>query len=367
MVARDGDDCHRDHRLLDKFVRFKQHIDANVSSGFSTMLGASRDAHRSPSADEDPWDAIPISHPAYLQFSEYSPRNLRDISPSTPSDLPRNYDPSIFTLDDAFEDLLAVSRGQPLPEIKQRYMQRQLLRNMFPDGEPAWFWARRLKSMGLVDDSYSAWAPLDPFRDRVQLSHWDELHKELEKRARDVWRSEKSEISNRFSPSEVLHELSEMASGMAERLEDVARAERRDPGQKRGPPDSFDELFDALQSAASTGQRTWDVFKRAIADSESATTPSCDSRTPVVVPESPSKNKVVESRDEYVDRLGYTHSKVTRKELDKDGNEISVSTRHNIYRVDKKVDVSSGSDEAIENGTSPEDSDDNAKTGWFWK
>jgi hypothetical protein len=86
-----------------------------------------------------------------------------------------------------------------------------------------------------------------------------------------------------------------------------------------------------------------------------------------VVPESPSQNKVVESRDEYVDAFGYTHSKVTRKELDKDGNEISVSTRHNIYRVDKNADASSGPGETIENGTSQEDSEYNAKKGWFWK
>lgn len=117
---------------------------------------------------------------AAIAHSSYSPLALRDIPQPKPNDAPSDLDTSIFTFEDAFEDLLAVSQGQPLPDIRSRYEQRKLLRSMFPTGEPAYFWLRRLRSQGLLEES----TPTRLMKS-ITEKNWDRFHQELDRQKSD--------------------------------------------------------------------------------------------------------------------------------------------------------------------------------------
>ena len=121
---------------------------------------------------------------AAIAHSSYSPLALRDIPQPKPNDAPSDLDTSIFTFEDAFEDLLAVSQGQPLPDIRSRYEQRKLLRSLFPTGEPAYFWLRRLRSQGLLEES----TPTRLMKS-ITEKNWERFHQELDRSAQAVWRA----------------------------------------------------------------------------------------------------------------------------------------------------------------------------------
>lgn len=275
---------------------------------------------------------------ASLLFSpQYSPLNLRHLSQPVPRDAPSDMDASIFTFEDAFEDLLAASQDKPLPSIATRYEQRKLLRSMFPDGEPGFFWLRRLKSQGYLE-----------MPDRNQLIrqaefNWDQFHKELDRRASNVWRAVTGEDDR--NSRDVYEEADNFPESFRERSE--SRQRRRDP-------DHFDDFFSSIRSSFSESQSSWDNFVKSFHDS-----PTDKFQT-----EKQDKNQEV-VKNEYVDRFGYLHKKVTVKTLDEDGNQIGSQTHYTVHPAEKKE--GEAKDDAENTSGVHASGKVETKAGWFWK
>lgn len=354
------------------FVRFKHHIDSNVVSGINTMLGyPTPDTSSFPNGDGD---HIPDYRDALnlrsVLFSSYSPAALRHLPQPVPNDLPSNLDGRVFTFEDAFEDLLAVSQGQALPDIGQKYQQRTLLRQMFPEGEPAWFWMRRLRASGLlrIPEPQHLQGDASP-------ANWDDLHRELEKKAAEVWGRHPRDVeSPNLWDDTGLKDTARMLGGMfgeVERtlgsLEDAFRGGLRDRESKdsreplHGEPDTFDEFFSHVQSAYESGQRSWETLMRTMTNGEAR----YEGGKPAL------QTQIVEDRDETVDKYGYVHSKVTRREVDQEGNEISRSTSYQMYPASNQQQKSETEDRdtpSLSGGElSNHDEKQAQKNGWFWK
>ncbi|OTA07384.1 hypothetical protein A9Z42_0082720 [Trichoderma parareesei] len=329
----------------------------------------------------------------------YSPLNLRHLKQPVPNDLPPQCDPSVFTFEDAFEDLLAVSQGRPLPDIKDRYNQRQLLRQMFSKGEPTWFWLRRLESQGLLrrptrdelyrprnfgllegddDDEASA----DWGLSRAGWSDWARLHEELDRKAAEVWsRAAASEKAGNGFFDEV-HQLFKQLEDSFHGRENRPHKDDHPGSHQKSLPDHFDDLFSSLSSSFAEGHKTWDAFVKSITESTTKTDNkpvSTDSREVASLPPSTSEEKVydngikeVVTRDEKVNSFGYLSTTVTKKTYDKNGNEIGTETHFSMRPADRlhKVDAR-GNSEANVIERADTDADDqqtqDKKSGWFWK
>ncbi|KAJ3533757.1 hypothetical protein NM208_g7843 [Fusarium decemcellulare] len=265
---------------------------------------------------------------ASVALSSYSPLALRDMPQPRPSDVPSNLDASIFTFEDAFEDLLAVSHGQELPDITTRYEQRKLLRSMFPSGEPAWFWLRRLNSQGLLEDS----GPGQLMKSAANYN-WDQLHRELDRRAAAVWRAamgeqDREEGFGDFSRRERKAEDDDF-HGHNPLLEDSEQNRR-----PRRKPDHFDDLFSSIQSSFSSAQSTWDSFVKSINEAP-----------PLVL------------------------CKTTVKMLDEEGNEIGSQTHYTVRPAEKDEQPKGGKYQGQDGEGSGIKAEGRleTKTGWFWK
>jgi hypothetical protein len=86
-----------------------------------------------------------------LAFWGYSPLNIRyQLRPPVPRDIKPFMDPTAFTFEDALEDLLAVSQGEPLMDIDFLHLRRQTISERWPHLEPPLAYMRRLMECGLV-------------------------------------------------------------------------------------------------------------------------------------------------------------------------------------------------------------------------
>lgn len=367
LGMRGGDNDKNDSpaSLLDPFIWFKHQVDSKLSSAFTIMAGSPTDG---PSHREVP-HASPLDMVKSLMsllMTPYSPVALRNLPQPVPNDLPEGMDGSIFTFEDAYEDLLAVTGGRPLPDIRQVYGQRRLLRQMFPSGEPRWFHLRRLQSSGLV--------PVDGVRDAALAGSLEHLHQERDRMSPGSWARSRDPNDERSlftrDPMEVISEIHEQVARSMTNLGGLVnpdRSERRDKSE----PDHFDDLFSSLRDVADSGKRTWDAFMKSLTESETAIGGQPHTRAGY-----PPETKIEETRDEHVDRFGYVHSKVTRRELDSHGNEVGRSTSYQMYpAVERKPEQ----DEAKARGHDhrPVEDDDIYKGidegpkgrsgGWFWK
>ncbi|KAH7231161.1 hypothetical protein BKA59DRAFT_518429 [Fusarium tricinctum] len=107
---------------------------------------------------------------------------LPDMSQPKANDTPPDLDTSIFTFEDASEDIIAASHGQQLPDHNSRYEQRKLLRFMFPNGKPGSFWFRRLRSRGHLEE------PGSTKLIKPAANHdGDQFHRELDRSAQALF------------------------------------------------------------------------------------------------------------------------------------------------------------------------------------
>ncbi|RSL97440.1 hypothetical protein CEP52_010885 [Fusarium oligoseptatum] len=362
-MGREDDDSHSN--LFGRLVKSDSESDSSKrsGSGFNGSFSASASSSSStgdpsqhqPDRDSAPTTKYTMFGPFEIEFgwpnersmasvalSSYSPLALRDMPQPRPSDAPSNLDASIFTFEDAFEDLLAVSQGQPLPDITTRYEQRKLLRSMFPSGEPAWFWMRRLRSQGLLEDT-------GPSQWMKSANHnWEQFHRELDRRAANVWRAAmgEEEQQDRFHGHNPLLEDSEQHR------------------QRRREPDNFDEFFNSVQSSFSEAQSTWDSFVKSITEGH----PSSLDRGQQSDKPADDEKRVV-TKDEYVDRFGYLHSKTTVKTLDEEGNEIGSETHYTVRPAEKDGKNAEPNEQAKDGEGSGIKTEGRVETkaGWFWK
>lgn len=283
-----------------------------------------------------------------LTSPSYSPRALRHLPQPVPNDLAPGMDPASFTFDDAFEDLLAVSQGQPLPEIDARYQQSRLLRRMFPAGEPTWFWMRRLESQRLLPSR-------DPFS-LIVSPEWGSFHRTVD--WSELWRA----AAPILDPEPLDQPARASKPSDPSSHKDGAQSEppiSPEPQHRRAAPDFFDELFSSLSSVFAESQRSWEVFLNTIMG------PAATSDKHHVPSHAARDAKHVETRDEYVDGSGYLHSSVTRQTLDEHGNEIGRETYVTVRPATSKT---SNDREPNEKDCVKSDVESSTnKPGWFWK
>ena len=358
----DDDDSNNDNsHLLNLFVRFKHHVDSTFASAFNTMTSFP-ESHSSYSdaARSFAREVMPL-----LYSPSYSPAALRHLPQPVPNDLPEGRDGSIFTFEDAFEDLLATSLGQPLPDIHLRYGQRKLLQHMFPSGEPRSFWVRRLTTSGLLGPK--------PQETQARIDAMDPLgsllHTQLERRAEEVWGRSQDDSARYSGPreanlsgTEIIETLSRLTEAFVEGV-DIFNKSMKAAGiqsRRRDGPDHSDDLYLSLEDSADSGKRSWDTFMEKIREPAGVQEKQRPANT------SPG-TKVEESRDEHVDKHGYVHSKVTRRELDSDGNELSRMTSYEIHpSPDRNSEANQGRVEGADNDQGDHGKDEK-KSGWFWK
>lgn len=419
-----------DSSLTNVFVRFKQHVDSAVASGFHALFARpqpqplhqpeselstvkSADTLTSDSASDSASDSSsqpappsPVtmanveSHASSASALDtvsvaswsYSPANLRHLRQPVPNDLPAQCDSTVFTFEDAFEDLLTVSQGRPLPDIKSRYNQRQLLRQMFSHGEPTWFWLRRLESQGLLrrPTRDELCRPrnigLLEDHDEPQLSEsnwndWSKLHQELDRKAAEVWKGVTSREEDNGQPKS--HSFLDDVHQTFKQLEDsfYGRNGSHQDGhsnqhQKRFP-DHFDDLFSSLSSSFAEGHKTWDTFVKSITDHKPVSSESSASQPPSSTEEKvyDNGNREVVTRDEKVNSFGYLTTTITKKTYDGNGNEIGTETHFTMRPAEQMQNAGARENSdanVIERADADADADDqqqapDKKPGWFWK
>ncbi|KAF4446051.1 hypothetical protein F53441_10275 [Fusarium austroafricanum] len=306
-------------------------------------------------------------------FSPYSPLALRDIPQPKPNDAPSDIDTSIFTFEDAFEDLLAVSQGQQLPDIRSRYEQRKLLRSMFPTGEPGYFWMRRLRSQGLLEE----FEPVKLIKSLAN-SNWEQFHEELDRRAQEVWRAAlggEDDEDGTLEESRREHALSshprndestclKKDNQTRNDIEDLRDGLHRHRNLQR-EANNFDDLFSAIQSSFADSQSPWDSFMKLITEDH----PAPLNREQKRLQKSTSDEKQLVTKDEYVDQFGYLHTKTLVKTLDADGNEIGSHSHYTVRPAQKENESAQTEEKGRENQDSglKVDGSIETKTGWFWK
>ncbi|KAF9769611.1 hypothetical protein IL306_012953 [Fusarium sp. DS 682] len=318
--------------------------------------------------------AWPSEHSmAAIAFSSYSPLALRDMPQPRPNDAPSDIDSTIFTFEDAFEDLLAESQGHQLPDIRTRYEQRKLLRSMFPNGEPGYFWLRRLTSQGLLEESGPT-----KFIKSFANNNWDQLHDELDRRAQAVWRAafdEDDDENDTFgdnkrdralSSEQRNEERGRLNSENPPQYDDIEELRQELHGHRylRRAPNDFDELFSTIQSSFASDQSPWDSFMKLI--TEDHATPS--NREEKQLQKPGSDNKQVVAKDEYVDRFGYLHTKTLVKTLDENGKEIGSHSHYTVRPAPKEkkpAQIEDKDKQDQEYGTEVDST--KPKKGWFWK
>lgn len=308
-------------------------------------------------------DAVAVNV-AEIALSSYNPTTLGHLRQPVPSDLPSHLDASVLTFQDAFEDLLAVSNGRPLPDINWRYQQSQLLRQMYPHGEPTWLWIRRLESQGLIRR---------PRKSLILSSAepaWAEFQRDLEEGVEDFWRGIKDGVKdpkNKEAIDEVGKAFRELRDQFAGPADSTSPSKSQQMGQKKDQPDDFDELFSAIKSAYADGQGAWDAFKKTVNEDVPRHMEKFERRMeekfkeyklPLNGPDLKENEK--EEKSEYVDIFGYKHTTVKRKTYDENGKEVGSSTIITIRRDEKDTPTS------IENNDGRPNADDKPKKGWFW-
>ncbi|KAI9147946.1 hypothetical protein HJFPF1_11764 [Paramyrothecium foliicola] len=296
------------------------------------------------------WDMLSLA------FWSYSPHTLRHLPQPVPKDVPAHLDPNIFTFEDAFEDLLTLSQGQQLPDINLKHDQRNLLRRMFPGGEPADFWLQRLRSQGLVGNTITI--PSMTF----QLPGWmtDDFDREPSQPTSELAKSERStdpEASSKHPWDRLMDDLG-LSFGHPSRRSQSESDERVDSEKRQ--PDHFEDLFSAIESAVVEGQNSWNTFVKTLTEERN----SPAEEQPKRLEPSPGTKEVVD-REEHVDRFGYLHSKVTIRTLDAEGNQIGSETHYTMRPANKE---SADQEQATQHP--PEYNNDGRPTkriGWFWK
>ncbi|KAG5982215.1 hypothetical protein E4U55_002198 [Claviceps digitariae] len=328
---------------------------------------------------QTPHDQADVLIHSVISSAAYSPLALGHLPQPVPNDLPLGLNSKVFTFQDAFEDLLVASKGQKLPDIRSRYQQRQHLWRTFPDGEPGWFWLRRLQSQGLV-------RPFDPFTFiNLYQPDWSTLHEERRREAAvDPWGNSHSEDSTIPTPAPapthaIMAAAAFAALGTLEKMhkllfdlktteKSIDNARHHDTALVNKPQliesaKNYSDFCAQMRPLLEEQDFTWDTFMKLVGDMEEKGG-FHDENQPF-----PSagidKKDVVTTEKEYVDRFGYLHKTVTRKTLNAEGKEVCSETHVTIQPADKHINNVDG--EESNQQSSSETQKGAKKTSWLWK
>lgn len=136
------------------------------------------------------------------------------------------------------------------------------------------------------------------------------------------------------------------------------RDENRRGGKLNNEPDSYDEVYESLESTFADDQKSWNNFRKSMnSDGVVRTRQSA----PITAGDDTLAESQPETREEYIDRFGYLHTTVKKKTLDNEGNEIGNETYVTIRSADENDRNRLESDGQSGGSKSGE------KKGWFWK
>lgn len=343
-----------------------------------------------------------LSWVIWAATSPYSPLNLGHLPQPIPADAPPALQDGVFTFEDAFEDLLTVTAGRRLPDIGTKYETRKMLSQMFPYGEDAAFWVRRLQSQGLLDN-----ANFFPFQARAMWPHdvWESIHREFARAAEEARRAEERWMSRfeegrrgergdedrerrRYGLFDELDKLfRSFESGMSgeEKKGDPER-QNEDSGRKGDPErkerrkeaSTEDDLYSSVQSAFSSGAKSLGTLVKmardGVADIQNSHSSSSTARW------GQQKGERVESKEEFTDEAGNRHEKRIVRTLDKEGNEVGREVHVRVSSPPPREERPLQADDQEQKQKPPEDSkgDKGNKggkggkgssddSGWFWK
>lgn len=162
------------------FIKFKRHVDSRIGTGISVLTGSASSADSASAGASKPLDNMdkaakpPPPFPrvdpsmgrpddnfvfnstsrfwfAWTLQSSYSPYNLRHLPKPVPAGVSPK-DAGLFDFGDAFEDLLAVSSGQDLMNLRERADRKRSLLDSFPLGESPSHWVKSLLSKKLLPE-----------------------------------------------------------------------------------------------------------------------------------------------------------------------------------------------------------------------
>lgn len=258
--------------------------------------------------------------------SPYSPLNLGHLPQPVPNDAPLELQDGTFTFEDAFEDLLAVTSGQRLMNIKMKYDTRKMLRQMFPDGEDASFWVRRLQSQRLLENSNFYPLQAQPFWPH---DVWDAVHREFSRAAEEArkaeerWSSHSEENGQERSRKErsLFDELDKLIHSFESGMNGEKKGGEEGAEKKKGEEtNTEDDLYSSVQSAIFSGAKSLGTLVKmardGVADIQNSHSSSSYTQW------GRQKGDRVESREEFTDEAGNLHEKRIIRTLDNEGKEI---------------------------------------------
>lgn len=154
------------------FIRFKRHVDSRIGTGLSILTGSSsstdsasaradkplENMDKAPKPPASGWrndSLVPNSATGFWLLwtlqSPYSPYNLRHLPKPVPAGVSPK-DAGLFDFGDAFEDLLRVSSGQNLMDLRERADRKRSLLDLFQLGESPTHWVNSLLSKKLLPE-----------------------------------------------------------------------------------------------------------------------------------------------------------------------------------------------------------------------
>lgn len=449
------------------FIRFKRHVDSRIGSGLSLLTGApSRpdtaatttgaiSAALPPPSQLNPqenMDRAPQSPPSivgidsllgrrhkalgvqgetrqywneWTQLSTYSPYNLRHLPQPVPAGA-SSEDAKLFDFEDALEDLLAVSSGRELMDLRKQADHKRRILDTFHFGEPPLLWVNRLSARRLLPE------PLPPrhsLERRLELADTDAqlaLHSQIlngieaqkqydresmEKRRRaldDIWPKPKEESQEwgslkekmlkgldkdiTFNPAKMLRHAEEMVKNIdnmaasptsfldsfnfdkfchdvEQENVQTAQQQKAQGHQKPPQPDTEQDLFSTIFGALTEMDKSLSAKFTAESPHRNEVRRQKKPRErEEVVEHDENGGKTLKKWSEHVDMFGNVHEQTEVRQLDADGNQIRCETKLVIRSTANEVREPESTASGFQDENNKVPAGNNSKsTGWFWR
>lgn len=348
------------------------------ASWFDSLLGWRDEGHDVNGATTKFWNE-------WAQLSPYSPYNLRHLPQPVPAGVSPE-DADLFDFEDAFEDLLAVSSGRDLMDLRNQADRKRRILDSFHFGEPPMLWvnwlsARRLlpeplPSRHMSETSQEMAAAEARWGGRLQGSYILKGIAEAHEQRLRMLEAQKSAFEDAcsntleryqqwevlkekmikgldkdftFNPAQMLRQAEEMIKGIdnakdssgsvtdpvefdkfvhGEEHERSRSPGQKPQGQQKPAPDTeedfYSALFGVLKEVNKSLSTNWTVEVPQVNDSRRPCKPS----DPVeVVEHDENGGKTLTTSVEHVDMFGYVHRQTEVRKFDADGEQISCETK----------------------------------------
>lgn len=421
------------------FVKFKRHVDNHIGATWNGIVSLSSSAthefdvpKRSETSAEKPLQREqsltvpqqsqlsnqPTPQPQKMDWrsldwrqgglwhhfaahSPYSPLNLQHLPQPVPQGVPEGVDPYTFTFEDAFEDLLADASGQKMIDLRRRSEMRDLINQMFPRGEPSFFWLRRLHAQGLLQNSGYFGREESPVYEWQRPRTAEEWVEKRRQAVQDTWQERENSSAEtvedkaedkgeKFSwkdwldkdivinPNDMIRRADRAIKNFAKAIDDMGKSEPAQPSEKpvneaettedKGPETEGD-LFSTVSSAIAEADKSLSTFMKSFSNSSFksnfSTSFSKSESFHNGEDENEDEGKTVQNVEEHVDMFGNLHTKTEIKRLNARGEEIGREVHYAVRSVSSSQKPEEQTQQDAENQV--KNAPNTRPTGWFWK